>query len=94
MKRQREMAYGSASLKVSGVYMPGSDIPMEEYEQRKEVSSAVSNPDLLNHVSHLNQDGTSAGGETFVAATEEVTEMPTERLTITPGTIPLLFAVL
>ena len=70
------MECGSESLKVSKMYMPGSDIPMEEYVQREDVTSTVLNPDLLNHASHLSQGGASAGSEMFVAATEEVTIAP------------------
>ncbi|XP_052815985.1 zinc finger protein 45-like [Mya arenaria] len=82
MKRQREMMFGSANLKVGGVYLPGDIVPSDDYKsERQGLDSTVANPDLLNHVSHISHDGSAENSEeTYVAATEEVSEVATDSL--------------
>ncbi|KAL4234152.1 hypothetical protein ACF0H5_005805 [Mactra antiquata] len=69
LKKQRDMMYGSSDLKIGGVYLPGDIIPKDD-EKALSKHLAVDNSDT----NILNADGTQS--ETYVAATEEVNEVP------------------
>ncbi|KAH3769966.1 zinc finger and SCAN domain-containing protein 2-like [Dreissena polymorpha] len=76
IKRQRDVVPGSANMKIGGVYMPGDVVPTDRNDistLQQGLDSTEANPDLLHHDNVPLDTPTST--ESYVAATEEVTDM-------------------
>ncbi|XP_060607847.1 zinc finger protein 354B-like isoform X2 [Ruditapes philippinarum] len=63
LKKQRDLMYGSADLKIGGVYMPGDIVPKDD-------DKSLNKQLCLDTGNILNQDGPHT--DNYVAATEEV----------------------
>lgn len=68
LKRQQDSMYGSAELKIGGVYMPGDIIPKDDEKvlNKQFAMDSLSQSDIL--------DVSDSHNDTYVAATEEVHE--------------------
>lgn len=67
LKKQRNMMYGSATMTIGGVYMPGDIVPKDEEKVLNKSLQLDSTGNILD------QDGSHS--DSYVAATEEVEDM-------------------